>query len=102
MSTSVTGSKQKKADEEVVIKYIKDDLFAKVKFIYGEEEDLKVGGKIYDDYKKKCKDRIGGSGLSTDNHDMYLEGSLDISHDQALAETGSSSKKECGVHCDAE
>jgi hypothetical protein len=66
--------KQKKADEEVVIKYIKDDLFAKVKFIYGETTDLMIGGKIYKDYKDKCKGRIGGSELTTQNHDTYLEG----------------------------
>jgi hypothetical protein len=73
MSTSEDERKEKKANEEVVIKYIKDDLFAKVKFIYGEKTDLVVGGKIYKDYKEKCKGRIVGSELTTQNHDTYLE-----------------------------
>lgn len=74
MSTSIAGSnKQKRDDLEVVIKYIKDDLFAKVKFIYDPEVDLAVGGKIYTDYKRKCKDQIGSQGLSTVSHDTYME-----------------------------
>jgi hypothetical protein len=70
MSTSIAG---KKEDMDVVIKYIKDDLFAKVKFFYDTDKDLAVGGKIYTDYKRKCKDRIGGQGLSPVSHDMYME-----------------------------
>jgi hypothetical protein len=73
MSTSIAVSKQKRDDLEVVIKYIKDDLFAKVKFIYDPKVDLAVGGKIYTDYKRKCKDQIGGQGLSTGSHDTYME-----------------------------
>jgi hypothetical protein len=74
MSTSIAGgSKQKKDELEVVIKYIKDDLFAKVKFIYDPEVDLAVGGKIYADYKRKCGDQIGGIGLSAAGHDTYME-----------------------------
>jgi hypothetical protein len=74
MSTTIAGgSKQKKDELEVVIKYIKDDLFAKVKFIYDPEVDLAVGGKIYADYKRKCGDQIGGIGLSAAGHDTYME-----------------------------
>ncbi len=60
MLASVIVSKQKRDDLEVVIKYIKDDLFEKVKFIYDAKVDLAVEGKIYADYKRKCKDLIGG------------------------------------------
>lgn len=35
--------------------YIKEDLYPKVKFIYGDKTDLKVGGLIYNDYRDKCK-----------------------------------------------
>jgi hypothetical protein len=49
MSNSIAGSKQKREDLEVVIKYVKNDLFAKVKFIYDAKVDLAVGGKIYSD-----------------------------------------------------
>ena len=46
MSSAMADSRQKEDELDVVIKYIKDDLFAKVKFIYDPKVDLKVGGKI--------------------------------------------------------
>ena len=73
MSTSIAGSKQKKDDLEVVVKYIKNDLCAKAKFIYDAKVDLAVGGKIYTDYKRRCRDQIGGRGLTTETHDTYME-----------------------------
>ena len=73
MDTTIVVSKQKKADLEVVVKYIKEDLFAKVKFLYDPKVDLAVGGKIYADYKSKCKDQIGGQSLSRDSRDTYME-----------------------------
>ena len=73
MENRIAVNKQMKADLEVVVKYIKDDLFAKVKFIYDPKVDLAVGGKIYKDYERKCKDQIGGQGLARDSRDTYLE-----------------------------
>ena len=73
MSVSITGSKQKRDDLEVVIKYVKNELFAKVKFIYDPKVDLAVGGKIYTDYESKCKDVIGGRGLTAETHETYME-----------------------------
>jgi len=74
MTTLITASNQKKEDEKVIIEYIKDELFAKVKFIYGEKEDLAVEGLIYEDYKKRCKHRIGRTGMMAGvNHDTYME-----------------------------
>jgi hypothetical protein len=73
MSNSIAGSKQKRDDLEVVIKYVKNDLFAKVKFIYDAKVDLAVGGKIYSDYQRKCKNLIGGRGLTAESHDTYME-----------------------------
>jgi hypothetical protein len=73
MSSSIAGSKQKRDDLEVVVKYVKNDLFAKVKFIYDAKVDLAVGGKIYTDYKRRCRDQIGGRGLTTEPHDTYME-----------------------------
>jgi hypothetical protein len=76
MSTTNTGiSKQKKHDLEVVVKYIMDDLFAEVKFLYDPIVDLAVlGGKIYKDYKSKCKEQIGsGQGLLVLSQDTYME-----------------------------
>jgi hypothetical protein len=74
MLASVIVSKQKRDDLEVVIKYIKDDLFEKVKFIYDAKVDLAVEGKIYADYKRKCKNKMGlhlATGERT--HDTYME-----------------------------
>ncbi len=73
MSTSISGNKQKREDLEIVIKYVKNDLFAKVKFIYDPKVDLAVGGKIYSDYERKCKNLIGGRGLTAESHETYME-----------------------------
>ena len=98
MSTSIAGSKQKKEDLEVVIKYVKNDLFAKVKFIYNPKVDLAVGGKIYTDYKRKCKNRIGGRGLTAKSHG----GGLDRGNDKAHTEESFDPEEECSVHRNAE
>jgi hypothetical protein len=74
MLASIVVSKQKRDDLEVVIKCVKDDLFEKVKFIYDAKVDLAVEGKIYADYKRKCKNRMGlhlATGERT--HDTYME-----------------------------
>ncbi len=74
MSSSIAVSKQRRDDLEVVIKYVKNDLFAKVKFIYDPKVDLAVmGGKIYKNYKRRCRDQIGGQGLTTETHDTCIE-----------------------------
>jgi hypothetical protein len=73
MLTSIAGSTQKTDDLDVVIRYVKNDLFAKVKFIYDPTVDLALGGKICTDYKRKCKDLIGGRGFTTESHDTYME-----------------------------
>jgi hypothetical protein len=73
MLSSIAVSKQRRDNLEVVIKYVKNDLFAKVKFIYDPKVDLAVGGKIYTDYKRRCRDQIGGRGMTTETHDTYME-----------------------------
>ena len=40
MSIETDNSRQKEDDLEVVVKYVKDDLFAKVKFIYDPNDSL--------------------------------------------------------------
>jgi hypothetical protein len=72
MMTEKERSRQNKDDQDVVIKYIKEDLFPKVKFLYGPD-DLAVGGQIYMDYKNKCKNQIGDVGLTTASHKTYME-----------------------------
>jgi hypothetical protein len=65
--------KQRREDLEAVVKHVKDDLFAKVKFIYDPKVDLAVGGKTYVDYKSKCRNQIGARGSSVENHDTHME-----------------------------
>jgi hypothetical protein len=93
MSTSIAGSKQKKDDLEVVIKYVKNDLFAKVKFIYDPKVDLAVGGKIYLDYERKCKNLIGGRGLTTESHDTYMEAVWTAAMTKHIQKIGLSQKR---------
>ncbi len=74
MATLLAVNKQKREDLEVVVRYVKEDLFPKVKFIYDPKVDLAVGGKIYTDYKRKCKNKMGlhlATGERT--HDTYME-----------------------------
>ena len=73
MTAQIAVSKQKRDNMDVVIEYTKEDLFAKVKFIYDPKVDLAVGGKIYSDYKRKCKDQLGGQGLATVSCNPYVE-----------------------------
>ena len=50
----------------MVVKYVRVPLFPKVKFLYDEEKDLRMGGKIYLDFVNKiskeplCKRRPDG------------------------------------------
>jgi hypothetical protein len=73
MSVSQVTAKRKADDLGVIVKYIKNDLYPKVKFIYDPKIDLAVGGKIYHDYLNKCKDRIGGRSLTDQNYNDYME-----------------------------
>ena len=65
-------NRQKKGNKDVVVKYIKEDLFPEVKFLYAPD-DLAVGGQIYMDYKNKCKNQIGEAGLNAASHKTYME-----------------------------
>ena len=44
-----------------------------MKFIHDHKVDLVVGGKIYNDYKSKCNDLIGGQTLTPETHGTYSE-----------------------------
>jgi hypothetical protein len=52
------GRRLEMNDQKVLVEYIKNDLFPKVKFVY-DNKDWDVGKKIYNDYLKKCKDKMG-------------------------------------------
>ena len=73
MSTSQANAKQKEDDLGLIVKYIKNDLYPKVKFIYDAKVDLAVGGKIYRDYLNRCRDRIGGRSLTDQSRNDYME-----------------------------
>ena len=45
-------------DQRALVEYIKNDLFPKVKFVY-DNEDWEVGNRIYNDYLKKCNEKMG-------------------------------------------
>ena len=64
--------RRNKENQDVIVKYMKDDLFPKVKFLYSTD-DLAVGGRIYKDYKNKCENQIGAAGLTKANHNTYME-----------------------------
>ena len=74
MTSILTERRQREEDLDVVVRYIKEDLFAKVKFLYDPKADLAVDGRIYKDYKSKCTNKVGGSGSATGEHLVYVEG----------------------------
>ena len=73
METEVACSRQRRDDLEVVVRYVKEVLFERVKFIYDPKEDLAVNGKIYKDYRIRCKDQLG-SHLPLLHWEMHLKG----------------------------
>ena len=72
--SSVLEARQRKDDLEVIVTYIKMDLYPKVKFIYDVKKDLVVGGPIYNHYKDKCKNKIGiGRTRNEASQETYME-----------------------------
>ena len=65
-------NRQTKDDQDVIIKYVKDELFPKVKFLY-TADDLAVGGRIYVDYKNKCTNQLGEVGQHPEARKTYIE-----------------------------
>jgi hypothetical protein len=74
MSASNPEKRQEKADLEAVVRYVKNDLFTKVKFLYDPKADLAVGGIIYSHYKEKCKNvLVGNRGLVGESRNTYMQ-----------------------------
>lgn len=61
-----------KEDLQVVANYVKDKLFLKCKFVYGKE-DLHVNSRIYKDFKKECRQNVGGNRLTAETEEPYLQ-----------------------------
>ena len=71
-----TGAAQHSRDEnidmKVLVEYIKNDLFPKAKFVLGKD-DWDVGGRIYNDYIKCCKGRIGLQTMTEVDRERHME-----------------------------
>jgi hypothetical protein len=64
----------KREDLELLVKYVKSDLFPSVKFIYDAKVDLAVGGRIYVHYRDRCRKLLSGNrGQASDGQDTYME-----------------------------
>ena len=65
-------SRDETIDMKVLVEYIKNDLFPKAKFVYGKD-DWDVGGRIYKDYIKCCKDRVGLQTMTEVDRERHME-----------------------------
>ena len=65
-------SRDERLDMKVLVDYIKNDLFPKAKFVYGKD-DWDVGGRIYNDYIKCCKGRIGLQTMTEVDRSRHME-----------------------------
>jgi hypothetical protein len=73
--STTSNSRRKKADMEVIVEYIKSNLYPKVKFFYKVlMEDLMVGGLIYNDFKENCKLQIRDHNMTHETRASYIEG----------------------------
>jgi len=58
--------------------WVKKELFLKVKFLYNQEKDLRIGGSIYNLFVLTCKSRLIGmkvhAGKSENFKDNYIQG----------------------------
>jgi hypothetical protein len=59
-------------DLKVLVEYIKINLFPKANFVIGKDE-WDVGGRIYGDYIKCCKGRIGLWTMTELERERYME-----------------------------
>jgi hypothetical protein len=65
-------SRDEHINMKVLVDYIKDDLFPKAKFVYGKD-DWDVGGRIYNDYIKYCKGRVGLQTMTEVERERHME-----------------------------
>jgi hypothetical protein len=73
MTTSAEEvSREETIGRRLLVEYIKVDLFPKAKFVLGKDE-WDVGGRIYRDYIKCCKGRMGSQTLTEVERDRFME-----------------------------
>lgn len=71
--SGVVSGRRKKEDFAIISKYIKHDLFRKIKFVYHSKDDWKIGGEIYNNYVIRCGDSMGSHSLTPDMRVAYLQ-----------------------------
>ena len=81
-------------DMRVLQEYIREDLFYNVKFIYNVREDLKEGGRIFNDFKRKRGDDVGKHLVTEDQNarDTYFLLLWEISQKERVIVDGLSAK----------
>jgi hypothetical protein len=61
----------------ILAKWVKKELFVRVKFLYNQEKDLQIGGYLYNLFVSQCKGRLVGmkvhAGRSEDFKDKYIK-----------------------------
>jgi hypothetical protein len=65
-----------KEDFAVLKRWVRDVLFEKVKFLYNNAQDLRVGNALYNKFVRDCKDRLVGLKYTTGGTEpekVYLE-----------------------------
>jgi hypothetical protein len=90
---TTASSRQKAEDLDLIVRYVKKNLFPKVKLIYDQKVDLIVGGHIYKDFKHKCNDRVRSWSLTEENRDIYIEALWTTSVTKHLQKSALSQKR---------
>jgi hypothetical protein len=57
----------------ILSKWVKKELFVKVKFLYNQEKDLKIDGHIYNLFISTCKDRLIGMKVHASKSDEFKD-----------------------------
>ena len=69
----VNSGGRKNYEFVIISKYIKHDLFRKIKFVYDNTDDWKIGGDIYKNYIEVCGDTMGNCSLTAETRVAYLQ-----------------------------
>ena len=69
----VNSGGRKNYEFTIISKYIKHDLFRKIKFVYHNTDDQKIGEDIYKDYVEVCGDTMGNRSITAEMRVAYLQ-----------------------------
>lgn len=59
-------------DIDVMRKWVKEELFHKVRFVYDKKKDLEIGGLIYSRFVLDCRERLVGLKKAGSNKQMRM------------------------------